>query len=217
MKRAIAFILFVPVFAWAQPAPEPVSAPEKQSISTVPFGSLCAYPDSALRMGATGSTSLEIDVSASGSIASVKVTYSSGNVALDGAAVACALRWQMPPGPSTKIKGAIDWVLPSAEKAVVAAGRFRNTGGAKCATAFYPPAAIKAHAEGTTRVMVHVAADGSVSGVDVVRSSGNDDLDEASRTCVMQAWRFRPALQDGKPIASTKEYEIRWMLGAPSP
>jgi TonB family protein len=217
MKRAVAFILFVPVFAWAQPAPVPVSAPEKQSISNVPFGSLCAYPDSALKAGATGSTSLEIEIGANGNITNVKVTHPSGNAALDGAAVACALRWQMPPGPPTKIEGATDWLLPSGEKTTVAIGRFRSTGGAKCATAFYPPAAIKAHAEGTTRIMVHVAADGSVSGVDVVRSSGNDDLDEAGRTCVMQAWRFRPALQDGKPIASTKEYEIRWMLGAPSP
>jgi protein TonB len=85
-------------------------------------------------------------------------------------------------------------------------------GGAKCQQSYYPQIAIRLNQEGTTTVAVHVAADGSVSGVDVADSSGHDSLDQAAIKCITNAWRFKPALENGTPVAQTKAYKIVWRL-----
>lgn len=86
------------------------------------------------------------------------------------------------------------------------------SGGAKCQTSYYPPIAIRLNQEGTTTVKVHVDASGEVSGVDVVSSSGHDSLDNAAVKCVTAAWHFKPAMENGSPVATTKEYNIKWQL-----
>jgi periplasmic protein TonB len=85
-------------------------------------------------------------------------------------------------------------------------------GGAKCQTSYYPPIAIRLNQEGTTTVEVHVGADGSVSGVDVTSSSGHDSLDQAAIKCITNAWKFKPAMENGSPVAVTKQYAIKWQL-----
>lgn len=85
-------------------------------------------------------------------------------------------------------------------------------GGAKCLTSYYPPIAIRLNQEGTTTVAVHVGADGSVTGVDIVNSSGHDSLDEAAVKCVTNAWHFKPAMENNQPVAQTKQYNIKWVL-----
>lgn len=49
-----------------------------------------------------------------------------------------------------------------------------------------------------TEIEYYVDADGSVSGVRVVRSSGNRDWDRAVTSAASQ-WRYNPAVQDGVP------------------
>jgi len=85
-------------------------------------------------------------------------------------------------------------------------------GGAKCLTSYYPPIAVRLNQEGTTEIMVHVGADGSVTGVDIAGSSGHDSLDQASIKCAMNAWKFSPAMQNGQPVASTRPMRIKWQL-----
>jgi protein TonB len=86
------------------------------------------------------------------------------------------------------------------------------SGGAKCETSYYPSIAVRLNQEGTVTVAVHIAADGSVSSVDVANSSGHDSLDEASIKCVTNAWHFKPATKDGVAVPATKEYRIKWVL-----
>ena len=85
-------------------------------------------------------------------------------------------------------------------------------GGAKCQTSYYPPIAVRLNQEGTTTVAVHVGADGAVSGVEVTNSSGHDSLDQAAVKCITNAWRFKPAMENGQPVAQTKQYAIKWVL-----
>jgi protein TonB len=65
---------------------------------------------------------------------------------------------------------------------------------------------------GTTTVTVHIGADGSVQNVEVADSSGHDALDQASIKCITSRWRYKPALQNGQPVATVKQYAIKWQL-----
>jgi len=86
------------------------------------------------------------------------------------------------------------------------------SGGAKCQTSYYPPIAVRLNQEGTTTVNVHVGADGSVTGVDITNSSGHDSLDQAAVKCINAVWKFKPAMENGSPVATSKPYNIKWQL-----
>jgi protein TonB len=86
------------------------------------------------------------------------------------------------------------------------------SGGAKCQNSYYPPIAVRLNQEGTTLVTVHVGADGSVESVDVANSSGHDSLDQAAIKCATAAWKFKPAMENGQAVASTKQVSIVWRL-----
>ena|SRR5437868_442053 len=85
-------------------------------------------------------------------------------------------------------------------------------GGAVCNSAFYPAIAVRLNQTGTTTVTVHIGADGGVQNVDIADSSGHDALDQASIKCITSRWRYKPALQNGQPVATTKQYAIKWQL-----
>jgi len=65
----------------------------------------------------------------------------------------------------------------------------------------YPDTARQARIEGTTRLLVHVLADGRVEEVRVGASAGHPDLDRAAADAVRQ-WRFEPARKGTEPVAS---------------
>ena len=61
----------------------------------------------------------------------------------------------------------------------------------------------------TNRALVEAAvgADGKVTGVKFV--SGHPLLADAAREAVMQ-WRFKPALSDGQPVASSTRVPVNF-------
>lgn len=71
----------------------------------------------------------------------------------------------------------------------------------------YPEEAARLGEEGEVVLLVHIAPDGSAGAVDVEQSSGYEILDRRAREAVSQ-WRFRPAVQDGLPIASVMEVDL---------
>ncbi len=85
-------------------------------------------------------------------------------------------------------------------------------GAGKCESSYYPAVAIRLNQTGTSTVAVHIAADGSVESVNLVSSSGHDSLDEAAIRCIQSTWRYRPATMNGRPVATMKEYAIKWVL-----
>ena len=79
-------------------------------------------------------------------------------------------------------------------------------------TLTYPRAAVEDGVEGTVRLKVLVTENGEVASVEIERSSGDRRLDAAALEFV-RGWRYRPAVQDGKPrrvySIATVVFELR--------
>jgi protein TonB len=84
--------------------------------------------------------------------------------------------------------------------------------GHNCGVRYYPPIAVRLNQEGVVKVRISVSAEGAVSNAEVVGSSGHDSLDQATVKCVMAGWHYKPAMQNGTPIASTIEANVQWKL-----
>lgn len=76
----------------------------------------------------------------------------------------------------------------------------------------YPPTAYRNREEGSVLVRAEVDADGVPGEVALVRRSGSRDLDNAALAAVRQ-WHFRPAIENGKAIASAVEVPVDFKLG----
>jgi protein TonB len=64
----------------------------------------------------------------------------------------------------------------------------------------YPRDALRDAIEGTVMLRVLVDVDGRPLDVQIEHSSGNRSLDRAAREQVLQRWRFRPAMQNGRAV-----------------
>ena len=58
---------------------------------------------------------------------------------------------------------------------------------------------------------VQVRADGTAGAVEIKSSSGYPLLDESARSTV-QAWRFKPATVDGKPVTEWYQLAVPFTL-----
>ncbi|KTR82731.1 energy transducer TonB [uncultured Novosphingobium sp.] len=76
----------------------------------------------------------------------------------------------------------------------------------------YPQAAIRKEAQGTTGFSLTVGPDGRVTGCTVTSSSGSPELDDATCKLVTRRARFKPAVQNGTPVAGSFASRIRWVL-----
>lgn len=75
-------------------------------------------------------------------------------------------------------------------------------------TPTYPPAALEAGMTGVVTVAAHVAADGSVTGVEVLDCTHRRVGFEAAATEALAAWRFEPARADGRAVDSVVAYQL---------
>jgi protein TonB len=75
----------------------------------------------------------------------------------------------------------------------------------------YPDAAIAQAAEGAVDLLIHVSADGLVTGADILESSGYRSLDEAARDAA-RSWHFLPAVKDGQPVPFDMPFRIMFQL-----
>lgn len=77
-----------------------------------------------------------------------------------------------------------------------------------------PAIANEAGVDGTVIIAALVCEHGNV--VDERMRKSIPMLDGAARSCVAQ-WKFRPALIDGKPVASWQDIQVRFVLHGPRP
>ncbi len=75
----------------------------------------------------------------------------------------------------------------------------------------YPEQARQQGIEGTVVLKLTIAAEGSPRSVTVARSSGHSGLDEAAVAHVRKT-EFSPALEDGRPVAMTITFRVRFRL-----
>ncbi|WP_101924812.1 MULTISPECIES: energy transducer TonB [Luteimonas] len=78
----------------------------------------------------------------------------------------------------------------------------------------YPPAAARNREEGTVVLLVQVDANGRPSDVSVETSSRSRDLDRAAVEAV-RGWTFEPAIEGGKPVASSVRVPVEFTLDEP--
>lgn len=75
----------------------------------------------------------------------------------------------------------------------------------------YPASAVTDGVEGTVRLRVFVGEAGDVLEAEVIESSGDRRLDVAAAEFVRR-WRYRPAVQDGKPRRVHTEAKVTFKL-----
>jgi protein TonB len=75
----------------------------------------------------------------------------------------------------------------------------------------YPVQAMRQGMQGMVVVLIHIAPDGSTDGVDLLKSSGYEALDNEVLGAV-QHWRFKPPMRGGTPVAGV--YKHRVIFGA---
>ncbi len=75
----------------------------------------------------------------------------------------------------------------------------------------YPRASVRLNEEGTVVVRIDIGADGLVTDVVVLKSSGFARLDEAAVTALRQ-WVFEPALEAGRTVARSIEHRVVFHL-----
>jgi len=76
---------------------------------------------------------------------------------------------------------------------------------------YYPPAEIRAGAEGTVVLSIYILADGRVGDVRLVTSSGHEGLDKSAMR-EAKKWRFIPGTSDGQPMAMWKQLPVTFRL-----
>jgi protein TonB len=75
----------------------------------------------------------------------------------------------------------------------------------------YPEVARRNRWEGQVLLKLFISAEGQVTGVEVIRSSGHAILDAAAATAV-RSWRGTPAMIDGEPVAAEEALPVRFRL-----
>lgn len=190
----------------------------------VPFekiGCRPEYPKSELKKGSAGTTTLSVTVESDGRISKADVSESSGFSPLDKSvrdvmlAGTCIARPETLDGKAQKSEFEISYVWKldagSASKLVPLKGRinFANQG----CTPEYPKESLAKNEAGVTRLKVLMAADGRVGKVDILKSSGWPNLDNALKgkllagECKGQIVKFK-----GVPQATASTVEYVWKL-----
>lgn len=78
----------------------------------------------------------------------------------------------------------------------------------------YPRISLRLEEQGAVLVRIHVGADGHVTDVDVLESSGFQRLDSAALAAV-RSWRFDPRLVAGQAVAGTFDHRVVFVLEQP--
>lgn len=78
---------------------------------------------------------------------------------------------------------------------------------------YYPPAALRAGAEGRVVAQLTIGADGRVTDCRVTSSSGNADLDDQTCRTSRSRLKFTPAKdENGNAVASNYALSVRWTI-----
>ncbi|MBK7878845.1 MAG: energy transducer TonB [Planctomycetes bacterium] len=109
--------------------------------------------------------------------------------------------------PSTSSTGSVSATVsstnaPTATRAAVALETPRPA---------YPRESEVRGEHGEVLCRLHIGADGKVTSVELLTSSGFKRLDRAALEA-LKRWRFQPALEAGKPVASTLQHKVTFVF-----
>ncbi len=218
------------VAAMAAAAQSPPQQPGAAS-SDIRSGAACrpAYPAEALKAKVQGDTQLRLSIDTGGRIASTEVIKSAGltpeHKLLDQA-VAQSVQGCTLFAPRTNADGqpvaySIDifypWRLPRADGSPAPMARPpRLDANSPACRPVYPPAALRAAAQGVTRLRMTVEYTGRVKSVQVVLSAGERPehklLDQAAADALSKC-KYTPGTDyDGKPAGGQVDIQYQWKL-----
>ena len=115
----------------------------------------------------------------------------------------------LPPAASAVPTPAPPSAVPTAVATQVTTARFEAN--YLSSPAVYPPLSQRLGEEGRVLLRVDVSADGRPLNIALKTSSGFERLDQAAITAVTH-WRFKPAQQNGRAVASTVDVPIHFKL-----
>src|SRR5579862_1722516 len=149
-----------------------------------------------------GKTTLSFRIGTDGIPKNVAVTAGSGYADLDDAATKCVATWRYQPaiadGNPVEVdwKATVEWSMPAGKTVYVTASHGHMAAAAQhqdpvgsqvCHNPTRPAAPLGT----TSTVMFWVLADGSITHLKLIRSSGNEKLDNFALECASQ-WRYTP-------------------------
>lgn len=76
----------------------------------------------------------------------------------------------------------------------------------------YPADSLELGEEGVISLRLSIAANGRVTEVKTVRSSGSPRLDQSTANWIKWRWRYYPATLNGQPVASTVTFKVTFAL-----
>ena len=76
----------------------------------------------------------------------------------------------------------------------------------------YPAISIRLQEQGTVAIKFVINEDGGVSMCEVATPSGKPRLDDAACRMVTRRWKYKPATQDGKPVAVAQTANVVFQL-----
>jgi protein TonB len=80
-----------------------------------------------------------------------------------------------------------------------------------CSKPEYPKSSLRNEETGTSTILFKIAADGSVQGASIQKSSGFRDLDRAAMTALSKC-RFKPGTENGTAVESSQPVQYVWTL-----
>ncbi len=175
------------------------------------------YPLLSTSLGEEGNVVISLTVQADGTVSDVHVQHSSGFARLDDASVAIAAqRWRYNPATrngtpiACRLLAEILWRLEFSPEELEHTPIIVE----RAAPSDYPSGAIARHEVGLTVVAILITPGGSLSNVNMVRSSGYADLDSKSLEIAKSRWRFGPATMNGEPVKTVVFVAVIWSLPA---
>jgi TonB family protein len=168
------------------------------------------YPPAALRAHASGTVTMSFRIGTDGTVRAVALTKSSGNSALDGAALKCVSSWLYKPASRDGQPVEVPWSVTvsfNIENSFPPPGMTlapKRLDSNDC-----PHDSISKLPEESTEVSFTVGANGRVKNVSVAKSSGDTALDQIGVDCVTK-WRFSPASRDGQPVEVKGSTKFDW-------
>lgn len=226
--RRVALAAFMSVAAGASFAQAGVA--DDRAASAVRRGAECrpAYPAAALKARAEGVTQLHMRIDAAGVITSADVVTSAGptpehrllDQAAASAVVGCSLfrpDYDAHGNPIARdVTLGYHWGLPPIDGSASKAHPPRLVAVDAACRPVYPPAAIRAGAQGKTVVDLVVDAAGHAGHARVVRSAGDSAelklLDQAAAEALARCPYTPGTDADGKPVGATVSVSYEWRL-----
>lgn len=180
------------------------------------------YPPAALAAGEQGTTTLSFRVGANGVPKNILVATGSGFADLDDAAAKCVGTWRYHPAMAggnpieADWKASVQWSMPAGKTVYVTVSPGRKAphviaehqqliGSQVCPNTMKPPAPLGKVSE----VMFWVLADGSISHLKLIGSSGDEKLNDMALTCASQ-WHYTPLTGGSARHVSVMFVAIPW-------